>query len=360
MSTPRLDLTERQRRILARLVAEFIEQGEPVSSLWLAERSGLGLSSATVRNILARLEELGLVKQPHTSAGRVPTDHGYRTYVDLLMENRRRMKPSADVEARLRKASSLDAVLDNASQELSRASHHIGFAVAMASSSDAVLQHIDFVPLDSRKVLVVLVSSGGHVTHKVVEVGADDEPIDGTALRQAANYVNAEFAGLRLSEVREALVARLREERMLYDQLLKRALELAQSGLAEVDEGVPGVTLFVQGTSTLLERVSAHDERLSLDTLRSLFRMIEEKHRLVELLSQYIEAPGVTVVIGTENASPDLHPFSVVTSTYQEGDRVGAVGVIGPTRMRYQKSINVVDGVAQVMTRVFDPENPQR
>ena len=350
MSVPRLDLTDRQRRILARLVAEFIEQGEPVSSLWLAERSGLGLSSATVRNILARLEELGLVRQPHTSAGRVPTDQGYRTYVDLLMESRRRLRPSPDVEARLRKASTPDAVLDNASQELSRASHHIGFAVAMASS-DAVLQHIDFVPLDSRRVLVVLVSAGGHVTHKVVEQTDD---VDTTVLRQAANYVNTEFAGLRISEVREALLARLKEERTLYDALLQRALKLAQSGLDEINAITPNVTLFIQGASTLLESIGAPEDQLSLDTLRSLFRVIEETHRLVELLTRYIEAPGVTVLIGTENPSPDLHPFSVVASTYQEGDRVGAVGVIGPTRMRYQKTINAVDGVAQVVTRVLD------
>jgi heat-inducible transcriptional repressor len=350
MSAPRLDLTDRQRRILARLVAEFIEQGEPVSSLWLAERSGLGLSSATVRNILARLEELGLVKQPHTSAGRVPTDQGYRTYVDLLMENRRRMKPSADVEARLRKAGTIDAVLDNASHELSRASHHIGFAIASAAS-DAVLQHIDFAPLDSRKVLIVVVSAGGQVTHKVIE---HDVEIDPVALRQAANYINAEFAGMRISEVREALLVRLREERTLYDELLQRALTLAKSGLEEINAITPAVSVFIQGASTLLENVSAHDERLSLDTLRALFKMIEEKHRLVELLTHYIEAPGVTVLIGTENASPDLHPFSVVASSYQEGDRTGTIGVIGPTRMRYQKSINLVDGVAQVVTRVFD------
>lgn len=350
MSAPRLDLTDRQRRILARLVAEFIEQGEPVSSLWLAERSGLGLSSATVRNILARLEELGLVKQPHTSAGRVPTDQGYRTYVDLLMESRRRMKPSADVEARLRKAGTIDAVLDNASHELSRASHHIGFAIASAAS-DAVLQHIDFAPLDSRKVLIVVVSAGGQVTHKVIEHEAGIDPV---ALRQAANYINAEFSGMRISEVREALLVRLREERTLYDELLQRALTLAKSGLEEINAITPAVSVFIQGASTLLENVSAHDERLSLDTLRALFKMIEEKHRLVELLSSYIEAPGVTVLIGTENASPDLHPFSVVASSYQEGDRTGTIGVIGPTRMRYQKSINLVDGVAQVVTRVFD------
>lgn len=350
MATPNLELTDRQRRILGRLVAEFIELGEPVSSLWLAERSGLGLSSATVRNILARLEELGLVKQPHTSAGRVPTDAGYRTYVDLLMENRRRLKPSADVEARLRQAGTVEAMLDNASQELSRASHHIGFAVS-AASSDAVLQHIDFAPLDSRKVLVIVVSAGGQVTHKVIE---HPDGIDQVVLRQAANYVNAEFAGLRISEVREALMQRLREERTLYDELLQRALKLAQSGLDEVNAITPGVSLFIQGASTLFENVSAHDERLSLDTLRSLFRLIEEKDRLIELLTKYIEAPGVTVLIGTENPSPDLHAFSVVASSYQDGGRTGAIGVIGPTRMRYQKSINIVDGVAQVVTRVFD------
>lgn len=352
MNAPRLELTDRQRRILARLVAEFIEQGEPVSSLWLAERSGLGLSSATVRNILARLEELGLVKQPHTSAGRVPTDQGYRTYVDLLMENRRRMKPSADVEARLRKAGTLDAVLDNASQELSRASHHIGFAISSAAS-DAVLQHIDFAPLDSRKVLVVLVSAGGQVTHKVIEHEGEIDPV---VLRQAANYINAEFSGMRISEVREALLERLQEERTLYDDLLQRALTLAKSGLEEINAITPAVSVFIQGASSLLENVSVHDDRLSLDTLRSLFKMIEEKHRLVELLTRYIEAPGVTVLIGTENPSPDLHPFSVIASSYQEGDRAGTIGVIGPTRMRYQKSINLVDGVAQVVTRVFDSQ----
>ncbi|MDQ3069837.1 MAG: heat-inducible transcriptional repressor HrcA [Acidobacteriota bacterium] len=351
MTPPRLDLTDRQRRILARLVAEFIEQGEPVSSLWLAERSGLGLSSATVRNILARLEELGLVKQPHTSAGRVPTDQGYRTYVDLLMENRRRMKPSADVEARLRKAGTVEALLDNASHELSRASHHIGFAVATAASSDAVLQHIDFAPLDSRKLLVIVISAGGQITQKVIEHA---EAIDPTVLRQAANYINAEFSGQRISEVREHVLARLQEERTLYDELLQRALKLAQSGLDEINAITPSVSVFIQGASTLFENVSAHDDRLSLDTLKSLFRMIEDKDRLVQLLTRYIEAPGVTVLIGTENPSSDLHPFSVIASTYQEGDRMGAIGVIGPTRMRYQKTINVVDGVAQVVTRAFD------
>jgi heat-inducible transcriptional repressor len=216
-----------------------------------------------------------------------------------------------------------------------------------------VLQHIDFAPLDSRKVLVVLVSAGGQVTHKVIEHEGEIDPV---VLRQAANYINTEFSGMRISEVREALLERLQEERTLYDDLLQRALTLAKSGLEEINAITPAVSVFIQGASSLLENVSVHDDRLSLDTLRSLFKMIEEKHRLVELLTRYIEAPGVTVLIGTENPSPDLHPFSVIASSYQEGDRAGTIGVIGPTRMRYQKSINLVDGVAQVVTRVFDSQ----
>src|SRR6476646_5160991 len=140
-------LTDRQRRILARLVAEYIELGEPVSSAWLVDHSDLGLSSATVRNILARLEEQGLVKQPHTSAGRVPTNSGYRLYVDSLLGSRKRTRSIPEVEARLRQSGTVGELLESASHELSRASHHVGFALAPASQTSR-LQHIDFVKLD--------------------------------------------------------------------------------------------------------------------------------------------------------------------------------------------------------------------
>src|SRR5262245_61355515 len=164
-------LAERQRRILARLVAEYIEQGEPVSSAWLAEHSALGLSSATVRTVLARLEEQGLVRQPHTSAGRVPTDSGYRLYVDGLMGTRKKARALPALAARLRRAGTVGDVLEGASQELSRASHHIGFALAPASPT-VRLRHIEFVRLDSMRVLVVLVATGGQITHKVIDVDA--------------------------------------------------------------------------------------------------------------------------------------------------------------------------------------------
>src|SRR5687767_7306038 len=169
-------LPERDRRILGVLVQAYIDQGEPVSSLWLASR-GFGVSSATLRNVLARLEELGFVRQPHTSAGRVPTDQGYRFYVDLLLQSRRPSRALSEMESRLRRAGGIGELLENVSQELSRASHHMGFAIEPASQ-EATLKHMDLVALDSRRVLVVVVSGGGQVTHKVVEVREAVEPAE--------------------------------------------------------------------------------------------------------------------------------------------------------------------------------------
>lgn len=343
------DATERQRRILARLVSEYIEQGEPVSSAWLAENSDLGLSSATVRNILARLEEQGLVHQPHTSAGRVPTDSGYRMYVDGLLGARKRVKVQADVEARLRKSGTVGDLLEHASQELSRASQHIGFALEPAGAA-ARLRHIDFVRLDSKRVLVIVVSTAGQITHKVVDA---DDSCDQMGLMHAANYINTELAGLTIHEVRTVLVERLRQDRLLYDALVARALQLASAGLADY---APGDTLHVQGASLLIDQLAGEsaDRDRTLQTLRALFRMIEERHQLVDLLSRYIETDGLTVVIGSENFVVDLHPFSLVASTFHNHQGTGTVGVIGPTRMRYQKTISVVDGISQAMTRVLE------
>jgi heat-inducible transcriptional repressor len=342
-------MLDRQRRILERLVSEYIEQGEPVSSAWLAEHSELGLSSATVRNILGRLEEQGFVRQPHTSAGRVPTDSGYRLYVDLLLAARRKPRPRPDLEARLRQSGTVGDLLEQASHLLSRASHQVGFALAGASPS-LRLQHIDFVRLEDTRVLVIVVAAGGRITHKVIET---DTPYEPTTLVSAANYINAEFAGLTLDEAREAIVERMREERLLYDALLQRTLALARRGL---DGVAPADTLHVQGASFLFDEVAADsaDRQAALDALGALFRMLEEKDQLIELLSRSIDAVGLTVVIGSEHASPDLHAFSLVASTFQDGDRVGTVGVIGPTRMRYQRAIMMVDGVAQTVNRVLD------
>lgn len=338
-------LSDRHKRLLAILVREYIEHGEPVASMWLATHGGLGVSSATVRNMLATLEAEGFVYQPHTSAGRVPTDLAYRTYVDTLLEARRRVHPVAEVEARLRRAGSVQEVLEDASHELSRASTHLGFALGPDQASTA-LRHIDFVPLGPTKVLVVLVSTGGQVTHKVVEV---EETLSSAQLIEAANFLNAEFEGLPLIDIRARILARMAEDRTLYDALAKRALQLASTSLQDLDQHA---AVFVHGTSSLLAAEESHVQ-IPLDTMKALLKMLEDRHRLVQLLTGYLDSHGLTIVIGTEHAAPDLQPFSLVASSYSDGQTTGTVGVIGPRRMKYSKTIAVVDSLSQAVTKVL-------
>jgi heat-inducible transcriptional repressor len=350
-STPRPPLSERNRRILASLVGEYIERGEPVSSLWLAEHSGLDVSSATVRNVLASLEDLGYVRQPHTSAGRVPTDLAYRCYVDQLLEARRPARLPLALEARLRQAPSVEDVLDSASQELSRSSHHLGFALAFASQATR-LKHIDFVSLDATRVLVVIVATSGHASHKPVTIG---EPLTPADLQRAANYLNAEFGGRPLGEIRDAITARMHEDRALYDRLLSHLLELTAASLGTAAaEG----RLFVHGTSSLID-AEPDEPQASMAGLRTLLAMIEEKHRLIQLLSEYLDGPGLMVVIGGEHLSPELKGYSLVASTSGSGSDYPAVGVIGPRRMRYSRAITAVDSLAQALGRVLADQNPE-
>jgi len=317
-----------------------------VSSQILARKSRLGVSSATVRNILVQLDEEGYIHQPHTSAGRVPTDRGYRVFVDLLLETRRSARAPLDVEDQLRRhvaqSPLIDHLLASVSHLVSKAAGHVGFA--LADSDEAVLQRIEFVPLGGPRVLVVVLSNGNQVTQKVV---ATDEELHHDDLVHAANYLNTEFAGLPLLEVRTAVMARLEQERTLYDQLLARALRLAKSTLEELPKQQ---TFHVEGAASLLG--DSH-EPVSMAMLRALLDMMEEKERLVRLLNEYIDGPGLTVVIGTEHVAPDLRRFSLIASTEVDGHTTRTVGVIGPTRMHYSRTITLVDTTAQAVSRVL-------
>jgi heat-inducible transcriptional repressor len=339
------DAADRSKRVLAALIREYIATGEPVASSLLVTAAGLGVSSATVRSILSRLEEEGFLQQPHTSAGRIPTDRGYRFYVDLLLESRRTKRGATAVEARLRRESPdrlLDSLLPQVSHMLSQASKSVGFAIRPAHEA-AVFDRVEFVPLGGMRVLVVIVASGGHVIQKVIEVG---EMLEADDLRQAANILNAEFSGLPLHRAREAVLQRINEERLLYDALRARAMRLGTSTFSDLPDNRP---MYVEGASSLLEDGSG----LNVQMLQALMQMIEEKQRLLELLNEYIDGPGLTVVIGAEHLDPNLRPFSLVLSTYGDGSGIGTVGVIGPTRMRYSRAIAAVDGAAQAVSRVL-------
>ena len=346
-------LSDRTRRILATLVRAYIETGEPVASATLAHKAGLNLSSATVRNVLAQLEEMGFVWQPHTSAGRVPTDAGYRFYVDMLLDARRSTKDVSAVEARLRQEAGddplMDDVLASTSHVLSEGSKGVGFAIA-PPNAQALFQRIEFVPLSGSRILVVVVASGNQVSQKTVDIG---EAVTVSELVQAANYLNAEFSGRTLEDVRAGVTDRLQEERSLYDQLLGLALRIASSSFENLEQPT---SVYIDGTATMIDEV-AQASGISASTLRTLWRMVEEKQRLVRMLTEYIDGPGLTVVIGAEHSDPALRPFSLIASTYFDGRRTGTVGVIGPTRMRYSKAITVVDIAALAVARVLRDVN---
>jgi heat-inducible transcriptional repressor len=344
-------LTERSRRLLATLVRTYIQTREPVSSQDLVKASGLGVSSATIRNVLAQLEAEGYVHQPHTSAGRVPTDRAYRAFVDLLLEGRKPSRPPAAVEHQLRRYSGespmMDHLLAGVSHVISRAARQVGFA--LSEDRGAILQRIEFVHLGGRRVLVVVIASDRQVTQKVVDAG---EEISSDDLVRSANYLNSEFSGLSLTDIRAAVMERLREERTLYDELVSRTLRLAQSTLTEL----PATQTFhVEGAAALLE--DPVTDGVTLPMLRALFEIMEQRERMVHLLNQYIDGPGLTVVIGGEHTAPGLRPFSLVAATVLDGTTVRTVGVIGPTRMHYSRAIALVDGTTQAVSRVLRDSN---
>jgi heat-inducible transcriptional repressor len=339
------DLNPRSGRVLTTVVREYIQTGEPVASVVVARRGSLGVSSATIRSVLARLEEQGFVRQPHTSAGRVPTDRGYRFYVDLLLESRRpadRSTVADQIRQVASEESSFERLLAQVSHVLSQDSHHVGFALAPAAD-DQRLQKIEFVSVGGSRVLVLAVAESGHVTQKIVDT---TDVLSPEELRRAAESINRDFSGLAIEAVRAEILARLQAARGLYDRLQEHALQLADRAL---DARSREQTLYVDGTASLLAEASQQHAELSLRALRALVEMIEQKQRLVRLLSEYLEGPGLAVIIGTEHTLPDLTPFSLIAASYLDGGGGGSVGIIGPTRMRYSRAIGAVESAARAV-----------
>jgi heat-inducible transcriptional repressor len=238
----------------------------------------------------------------------------------------------------------LDSLLPQVSHMLSQASRGVGFAIRPAHEA-AVFDRVEFVPLSATRVLVVIVASGGHVIQKVIDTG---EPLEADDLREAANYLNVEFAGLPLYRAREAVLERINEERLLYDALRARAMRLATSTFSDLPDDRP---MYVEGAASRRGPPGPDAE-----TLRAV-QMIEEKQKLVRLLNEYIDGPGMTVVIGAEHQERNLRPFSLIASTYDAGSGIGMVGIIGPTRMHYSRAIAMVDDAADAVSRVLREQN---
>ncbi len=343
-------LDERSREILALLIKTHISTGQPVSSRAIARLSSEGLSAATVRNIMAELEQAGYLQQPHTSAGRIPTDKGYRFYVDHILEKARLSEVDENTIQRGMLGEqwpSAEQLMTRASHLLSHLSESVGIVVSPRFSTD-LIRHIEFVRLSDGRILVVTVSRAGIVQDRLIRVEGNFTQDE---LDRTARYVNANFSGMSLVGIRAELLKRMAEEKALYDSLLQNAILLCEKGLSETEEAEAEV--FVEGTSNILAKPDFAD----LERLRELLRLFEEKSRLVKLLNECIATvaqPPIGVRIGAENSLPGLRGCAVITSTYSYGHQVvGSLGVVGPMRMEYARMISVVDYVARLLERAL-------
>ena len=341
---PATALDDRRREVLRTLIQLHVETGDPVGSQSLCRAFGRALSPASLRSIMADLEALGYLDHPHTSAGRIPTDEGYRVYVDSLMGPSPLAAGEAQAIAQLHSPdASASQTLERASQLLSRLSRHVGF-VLVPDIARTSFRHIDLVPLGHPRVLVVMVSATGLVTHKMIEVEDRLEPAE---LTECANYLNAHFSGMPLAQIRARLLELMSEEKALYDSLLQRVVSLGERAF-EVHGG--GASVYLDGTSNILAQPEFEDA----ERMRALFRTFEEKSRLVAILNACIAGEGVRVLIGHENPDPELQDLSLVGATCSlDGEPAFGVGVLGSTRMQYAHVVSIVDHVARAVSDVL-------
>lgn len=336
-----LELNNRAREILKQVVDAYVATGEPVGSRTLAQRLGLNLSPATIRSVMAELEERGLLRAPHVSAGRVPTEAGLRLFVDGLLEVgalslEERQRIAAECRA---SGKNLPDILERATQNLAGLSACAGLVVA--PTTDRGLRQIDFVNLGGGRVLVILVTEDGLVENRVIEMSGDLPP---SVLTMAANYLNVRLAGRPLADVQQDVQAEIATHRAALDQLTAK---LVTDGLA-IWAGQGGGQLILRGQAHLLQDIQALEE---VERVRKLFEMLDTREQLLRLLNATGAAQGVKIFIGAENEVFGETGYSLVLSPYtdQRERVIGAIGVIGPTRLNYARVIPMVDYTAKLV-----------
>jgi len=344
------ELGEREREVLRAVVQEYITTGGPVGSQQLTRRPEFDVSSATLRNVLADLEALGYLEKPHTSAGRVPTDAGYRYFVDTLV----RLKDPAPREREAIQAGvsgarsgSVQQVLEETGRVLHALSHHAG-VVLVPRPEQTVFQRIEFVRLREDRVLAILVGTNGEVHNKPLTI---DFPVTSEELVRASNYLTALLREVSLEAARERIRTEMDREQDLYNQLTAKALKL---GAAATDLSTTSDDrVLIQGTGSFLEAPEFAD----VERMRALFRALGEKHKLLSLLDRVQRAREMQIFIGTESDFSSAGDVSVIASPYGNREGVlGTVGVIGPTRMNYQRIIPLVSFTAQVLGKAFEQD----
>jgi heat-inducible transcriptional repressor len=335
------------RRVLEIIVEDYIQTAGPVGSRVTSRKSNLNLSPATIRNIMSDLEELGLLVQPHPSAGRIPTEKGLRFYVDYILDVH---ELSGIERERIRAiypgypAEGIDLFRET-SRILSLSSQYLG-VVWVPRMNLTVFQHIEFVRLKGHLVLALLVSTNGLVQNRIIEV---EEEFSQSELDHLSDYMNGLLAGLTLHQVREKIVQQMELEKNTYDHLLEQALKLGEKAFSPSEEA----DVFIEGRTNILNE----PEFGNISRMRSLFRTFEEKATMVRLLDKCMEPKGVQISIGSENTIREIETCSLVTSTYScKGEVLGALGVIGPRRMNYSRIIPLVDYTAKLLTEMLESQ----
>jgi heat-inducible transcriptional repressor len=359
----------RGQMVLSAIIEDYLMTGEPVGSKAVSEKfaNRSGWSSATIRNVMSELEEAGFLTHPHTSAGRVPTDKGYRFYVDNLLGVLQISQSDLDMINHslgfgTHEEVEPEKLLEKTSQLLSALSNNVGIVITPSLANDR-LQHIKFVQLADKKILVVLVSAPNIVHHKIIrlETAFSQDELDRTA-----NYLNAEFAGKNLTAIRGEILARMHEEKALFDKLLQTAMILCSESLVGDDTAAGAV--YVDGASNI---VAKPDFSGNFDKLRELLRTIEERTRLVTILNEClsrdqvnaaVSASGVQVFIGNETLAPALQQCALITAPYRFGaseNAFGTLSVLGPTRLEYSRLIAIVGYIARLLEQSHEKENSQ-
>jgi heat-inducible transcriptional repressor len=337
-------LTAREREVLKDIILMYVLSAEPVSSRSISKHSQLGLSSASIRNVMSDLEELGYLRQPHTSAGRVPTGAGYHLFAESLMGAQTvPARVRRYIDEHLREApADADGLVAVTSHLLSELSQQVGIVVCPAIG-ETVLRAIEFVPLTGSRVLVVIVSESGFVDNKVIDT---DKPLPREELVRSSNYLTENFAGLTLRQIRDRLLVAMAEERAKVDELLGSTLELARRSLdLAADREV-----LVDGTSAVL----AQPELADVLRVRRLIETFADKARLVEMLNACVRGQGVRVVIGEDSDLTSELDFSLVATRYGVGDRErGTLGIFGPSRMEYQRVIPLVHYLGETLSQML-------
>lgn len=349
-NNPNNAISERAQHFLKVLIERYIRDGQPVGSRTLAKDAGLDLSPATIRNVMADLEDLGFVASPHTSSGRVPTASGYRLFVDTLLS----LKPLDEtllqqVQRQLRIQGEPAGLVDSASRLLSSLTHLAG-VVMVPKQNHARVKQIEFVPLSDVRVLTVIVTSNGEVYNRIIETS---RVFSRSELEQLSNYITSHYAGNDLQDIRGLVLREMQETRRHLDELMVQALEIASA--AFVGEGTAGNEqgdFVVAGQTNLMD----FDELAQMDSLRSLFDAFTEKQEILHLLDRSLEADGVQIFIGEESGYATLKDCSVVTAPYEvDSEVVGVLGVIGPTRLAYDRVIPIVDITAKILGSALTP-----